>query len=474
MTTPLWTWEELVRACGGTPDGAPPSQVAGFSIDSRAIAAGDVFVALRDQRDGHEFVTSAFGNGAAAALVSTSYVRKPGDGPLLRVPDTLRGLEAIGRAARARLSAEARVIAVTGSAGKTGTKEMLRTCLSRLGPTHAPEKSFNNHWGVPLTLARMPADTRYGVFEIGMNHAGEITPLTRLVRPHAAIITTVAAVHLGHFNSVEEIADAKAEIMSGVEPGGVVILNRDNEHFERLAAHARRSGVRTVTFGTHAGSDIHQVRATPSDNRTALDVDCAGGRIAYAIAAPGLHLAMNSLAVLAAIEATGADFETTIFAIRGLERFTAPAGRGQRETLSAADGPVLLVDEAYNANPASIRAALETLALVPRSAYPRRIAVLGDMLELGEQSGALHVGLKEAVDAAGIDLVFAAGPHMRGLYERLDEPRRGAWSPSAEELKPHLLAVVRGGDAVVVKGSLGSRMGPLVEALRLSLRPSAG
>lgn len=474
MTMPLWTWDELVRATDGMADGAPSSHVTGFSIDSRAVATGDVFVALKDQRDGHEFVTSAFGSGATAALVSTSYTRKPGDGALLRVPDTLHGLEAIGLAARARLAPVARIVAVTGSVGKTGTKEMLRTCLSRLGTTHAPEKSFNNHWGVPLTLARMPADTRFGVFEIGMNHPGEITPLTKLVRPHAAIITTVAAVHLGHFASVEEIADAKAEIMAGVEPGGVVILNRDNEHFERLSEHARKVGVRAVTFGTHARSDVQQVHARLTDAGTALDVDCAGGRIAYTIAAPGLHIAMNSLAVLAAIEATGADFETTIYAIRGLERFAAPAGRGQRETFETASGPVLLVDEAYNANPASMRAALATLALVPRSAYSRRIAVLGDMLELGEQSSALHIGLKEAVDAAGIDLVFAAGPHMRGLYERLDEPRRGAWAQRAEELKPDLLAAVRGGDAVVVKGSLGSRMGPLVEALRLHLRPDAG
>jgi UDP-N-acetylmuramoyl-tripeptide--D-alanyl-D-alanine ligase len=242
MTSALWTFSELVSAAGGEADGAPGLAVTGFSIDTRTIAPGEVFVALKDQRDGHDFVTAAFAAGAAAAIVSDGYVRGDGDGALIRVADTLRALEAVGRAARARLSPEARVIAVTGSVGKTTTKDMLRAACAALGPTHASDKSYNNHWGVPLTLARMSAGTRYAVFEIGMNHAGEITPLTRLVRPHVALVTTVENAHIESFESEEGIADAKAEIFLGLEPGGTALINLDNRHGPRLVRAARAQG----------------------------------------------------------------------------------------------------------------------------------------------------------------------------------------------------------------------------------------
>ena len=474
MAEPLWSWDALVRAAGGVDDGAPTASITGFSLDSRSVEAGDVFVALADQRDGHEFVTAAFAKGAVAALVSSGYARKAGDGALLRVADTLEGLRCIGRAARARLSDEARVIAVTGSAGKTGTKEMLRACFARLGATHAPEKSFNNHWGVPLTLARMPAATRYGVFEIGMNHAGEITPLAKLVRPDVAIITNVLPVHLGHFADEDGIADAKAEIFAGLEPGGAAVLNRDNPHFARLARAAEASGARVVGFGRDPASHVRLVHGKIEADGSALVVDCAGGRITFRIGASGDHIAMNSLAVVAAIEAAAGSFEDLIHAIGALAATVAPVGRGQRAVLDFAGGRVLLIDESYNANPASMRAALEALSLTPRTEYPRRIAVLGDMLELGERSAELHVGLKDAIDAAGIDLVFAAGPLMRGLYDRIGPDRRGGWGQTSDDLAAELRARIRAGDAVMIKGSLGSRMGPLVGMLRQLEASQAG
>lgn len=474
MAAPLWGWDEIVTAAGGTSQGSPHRAIAGLSIDSRGIEPGEVFVALKDQRDGHEFVTSAFERGAAAALVEEGYTSKPGDGALIRLTDTLDGLRSIARAARARLADDAGVVAVTGSVGKTSTKEMLRACLSRLGATHAPEKSFNNHWGVPLTLARMPAASRFGVVEIGMNHVGEIVPLTTLARPHVAIITTVEPVHLGHFASVEAIADAKAEIIVGIEPGGVVVLNRDNPHFERLASLARAAGVDIVSFGEHREANVRLVKLMLGPDQTDIEAECGNGRIVYRLAAPGRHMAQNSAAVIAALESLGQDFESTIHAIGALAGFGAPSGRGAREKLAWADGSILLVDESYNANPASMRAALAALALVPRSEYPRRIAVLGDMLELGKASRELHAGLADAVTVARIDMVFAAGPDMRALYDRIEPARRGYWAETATELRNALLGAIRAGDAVMVKGSFGSRMGPLVEALRSSVAARAG
>ena len=475
MKLPLWTLAQLHQTgakldawSGQTAENF--SKINGVSLDTRSLQAGDLFVALKDVRDGHEFVTTAFEKGAAAALVSHDYERRPGDRNLARVDDPLRGLERLGAAARARLPEKARVIAVTGSAGKTGTKEMLRACFARLGATHAPEKSFNNHWGVPLTLARMPDDTRYAVLEIGMNHAGEITPLSRLVRPDVAIITNVLPVHLGHFANEEAIADAKAEIFAGLEPGGTAVLNRDNPHFAQLERAALAKGARIVAFGRDPACGVRLVEIKATADGSELLVDCAGGRITYRIGMPGEHIAMNSLAVVAALEATADSFEDLIHGIGALAGVGAPAGRGAREVLAVASGQVLLIDESYNANPASMTAALEALALVPRSAYPRRIAVLGDMLELGERGPELHASLNGAIDAAGIDLVFAAGPLMRSLYDRISPERRGPWAATSDELTAELTARVRGGDAVMIKGSLGSRMGPLVEALRNKAR----
>ena len=471
MSERLWQWRDLVAAAQGHADGTPGWRIAGFSIDTRTLRPGDVFVALQDARDGHEFVSAAFKAGAAAAVVRTTYGRRAGDGALLRSPDPLRALEAIGRAARAR--SHARIAAVTGSAGKTGTKEMLRLCLEATAPTHASEKSYNNQWGVPLTLARMPPEAALGVFEIGMNHAGEITPLAGMVTPHVVVITTVEPVHLGQFGSVEAIAEAKAEILHGLVPGGSAILPRDNPHFALLRERATAVGARIVTFGYHEEADVRCVQASLDAKGAAVIAGVGSQRFPYRLGAPGEHYVRNSLAVLATLLALGAD---AMRCLPALARIAAPVGRGARTLLETGAGQILLIDESYNANPASVRAALAAMATVPREDFARRVVVLGDMLELGEAAAPMHLGLKEAVDAAGADLVLACGPMMQLLLEAVEPARRGAWAADAAGLVAPLLAAVQPGDVVMIKGSLGTRMAPLVEAMlaRLGAGPPGG
>ncbi len=476
MTSELWTFDELIKAAGGNADGTPATAITGFSIDTRSLAPGDVFVALKDVRDGHEFVERAFKAGAAAALVSKSYERKPSDGALVRVADPLAGLEAIGRAARARLTPGARVVAVTGSAGKTTTKEMLRAAARAIAPgrVHASDKSFNNHWGVPLTLARMPRDTLFAIFEIGMNHAGEITPLSRMVRPHVAVVTTVEAVHLAHFASVADIAEAKAEIFAGLEPGGTAVVPSANPFTPLLAARAVAAGARVLTCGETEGASVRLVGFELTDRGSRARISIEGRpEIDYGIGHAGRHNLANSTLVAGALYAaglSGADLERALAALAA-ER--PPPGRGTQDWIADpgdASKRVLLIDESYNANPASMCAALGNLALVRHwNGGPltgRRIAVLGDMLELGPDAPALHAGLAEAVEAAGADLVFAAGPSMKHLFDALPAAKRGFWGADSKSIVEAVLSEVRPGDAVVIKGSNGSRMGVLVEALR--------
>jgi UDP-N-acetylmuramoyl-tripeptide--D-alanyl-D-alanine ligase len=462
VAEPLWTLDEITGATRGTCPGAPALPVLGLSIDSRSLKAGDAFVAIRGpNRDGHAFVAAALEQGAACAVVESTF--PPGnESRLVRVADTLAALNDLGRAARARAK-QTKVIAVTGSAGKTGTKEALRLALAPSGSVHASAKSFNNHWGVPLSLANMPRAVRFGVFEIGMNHAGEIDALTRLARPHFAIVTTVAPVHLGFFPSVEAIADAKAEIFHGLEPGGAAIINRDNPFYQQLRDHALSHGARIVGFGEvpEAEARLCDVVLEPDGSEVAAEI--LGEPIRYRIGAPGRHLVQNSLAVLAAAKLAGADLALGAQALAGLK---AQPGRGARNVIETKGGRLAIIDEAYNANPASMRAALATLALTPRGEYRRRVAVLGDMLELGPEGQRLHRELAEFIDAGGVDVVFACGELMGSLYEALPASRRGAYAKTAEELGPKLVAAVGPGDAIMIKGSLGSRMGPLVEALK--------
>ena len=472
MTEPLWRWGDLMAATGADPVAAGPRAVTGLSIDTRTLQPGDLFVAIKgESQDGHAYVGTAFASGAAAAMVAREFAgaADSGAGVLLRVDDPLAGLNRLGTAARAR--ATVKTIAITGSVGKTGSKEALRACLARCGRTHASEKSYNNHWGVPLTLARMPADTQFGVFEIGMNHPGEITPLSRMVRPEIAIITTVAAVHIGFFKSEEAIADAKAEIFDGLLPGGTAILNQDNRHYERLKDKALAAGAgRVLGFGLASPAPAHVLAMRMSDQGSQVEAIIDGEPITYEIGAPGEHYVMNSLAVLSAVKLVGGDLSA---AAAELVNVRAPVGRGQRSRYQLPDGPVMLIDESYNANPASVRAALAGLALTPRDPFGRRIAVLGDMRELGDQSARLHRELLEPLLAAGVDLLLACGPHMRALHDLVPPARRGAYAASADELAPALLDTIRAGDAVMIKGSLGSKMGPLVEALKARLAGGA-
>jgi len=471
LADPVWTLSELISATGGRCEGDPATPVSGFSIDSRAILPGEGFIAIRGPtRAGHDFVAQALSAGASCAVVEEAYAAgSANDGsadvppvPIVRVRDTFQALNDLGRAGRDRIE-HAVVIGVTGSAGKTGTKEALRIALSPSGSVHASAKSFNNHWGVPLTLANVPRDIDYGVFEMGMNHAGEISALTRLVRPHIAIITTVEPVHIEFFNSVEEIADAKAEIFEGVEPGGAAILNRDNPHFERLSAAALGQGAEIVSFGEDDRSKVRLMNCDLTPEGSTVTSDILGEILTYRLGAPGRHVVQNTLAVLAAAKLAGADLKA---AAKALGTIQAPTGRGQRFVISTELGPVCIVDESYNANPASMRAALATLGLTPRSDYKRRIAVLGDMLELGEESRRLHRELAGAVDAAGIDVVFACGADMASLFEALPQDRQGAYAETSEALASSLLSSVQPGDIIMVKGSLGSRMAPLVEGLK--------
>ncbi len=464
MDPALWTASDLIAATNATLDGRIDDAITGFSIDTRSIATGDVFVALKDVRDGHEFVPVAFAGGAVAAVVSKGYTRQAGDGALLRVDDPMRALERVGVAARARLSPKAQVIAVTGSVGKTGTKEMLNRCFARVGRTYAAVKSYNNQWGVPLTLARTAADVDYAIYEIGMNHAGEVARLSAFVRPHLAIITTVEPVHLGNFASIEGIADAKAEIFSGLLPGGVAIINRDNPHFERLQAAGRIARAQIVSFGTCQQADVRLVSADLGSDDSMITVAVGGRTVSYRLGVPGGHIVQNSLAVVAALHAVDADLEA---ALPALAAATAPEGRGARLTIRLIDGgEMLLIDESYNANPASMQAALALLGSIPRRKFPRRIAVMGDMLELGPTAALLHEGLKDAVDLAGVDLVFACGANMRHLFDRIAAHRQGGWARTSTGLNQTLASMVRSGDVVMVKGSLGSRMAPLIDILK--------
>lgn len=465
----LWTADELIGATGGTLHGHVTTAMCGVTIDSRNFSPGDIFVAIKgDRHDGHDFVASALKAGAGLAIVSRVTPEMLAAGPVLVVAgDPLRGLENIGLASRAR--SHAQIIAVTGSVGKTSTKEMLRAALPASGATHASAASFNNHWGVPLTLARMPRDTAFGVFEIGMNHAGEITPLVGMVQPHVGIITTIAASHLGHFKSLDEIADAKAEIFSGIVPGGHAVICRDTPYFERLATAARVAGVANiVSFGKSPDADVRIERLALLADCCCVTADVMGESVMYKLGVPGEHMAVNSLAVLAAAKLAGADLARTALALATAQ----PAkGRGVRERLRIGGGELLLIDESYNANPASVRAALALLATAKPAKGGRRIAVLGDMLELGTQGPELHAGLFEPMDAAQVDVLYAAGPLMANLWARVPAQKRGDHAATSDGIRDAVLAGLRAGDVVMIKGSLGSRMGPLVEAIRAAYPP---
>jgi len=452
----LWTSGEAALATGGMLAG-PAWQAGGVAIDTRELQPGDLFVALKgEHRDGHAFVSDALAAGAAAAMVASREALPPG-APGLVVADTL-GLERLGRARRAATAA--RVVAITGSAGKTTAKTALATLLAGFGPTHASAKSHNNHWGVPLSLARMPQDTAFGVFELGMNHAGEIRALAAQVRPHVALVTTVAPAHLGHFPGEEAIARAKAEIVEAIEPGGTVVLPAGNRWSDLLLQAARSSRAGSIlTFGRSVGADLQLLTETGDADGSRVEARLGGRTLRWRLDLPGGHQVENSLGWLAVAAALGLDPE----AVAGRMALVRPVeGRGVRRPLRLPGGAtILLLDESYNANPASMRAALDVLA---RQAG-RRVAVLGDMLELGAQAEPLHAGLAPDLAAAGVEAAYLCGPAMTGLAGRLACGIAVHHAPTSAELLPLLQCQLRDGDVVLVKGSLGSRMRVIVDGL---------
>jgi len=439
----LWEAQELAIAAGSRDAGFA---VSGISIDTRSLKPGDLFVALQGARDGHDFLAEAFAKGAAGALVS----RDVTSGPVLRVDDTLVALQRLGEFARAR--SQAKIVAVTGSVGKTTTKEMLRRALAAFGTVHAAEASFNNHIGVPLTLARMPRGQKFAVLEIGMNHPGEIAPLAKIARPHAAIVTNVGRSHLGLMGSEEAIAEEKGSIFRGLVPGGAAVLPRDSAFLTKLSAAVPAGSVR-VTFGKGELAEARLLEADSTADGCGVLARIGEVLARFHLAAPGAHMAMNAVAVLAACHGLGLDVEKAAAALNG---FAPLAGRGAKRAIGAA----ILLDESYNASAASMRAAFAVLALQPG----RRVAVLGDMLELGEDSEDEHLDLRgPLLDAA--DLVFTCGEMMGLLFDTLPPEQQGKHADSAAALAPLVKAALRPGDYVLVKGSFGSRMRDIVAVL---------
>ena len=464
----LWTATDAVAATGGTT--TTDWNATGVSIDTRTLEPGDLFVALEAARDGHDFVAQALEQGAAAALVSRVPDNVAPDAPLLMVDDVLKGLEALGVAARART--QARVVAITGSVGKTSTKEMMRAILGDQGRTHASVASYNNHWGVPLTLARMPVDAEYAVIEIGMNHPGEIAPLARFARPHVAMITTVAAAHLEAFESIEEIALEKASILEGLEYGGTAILNNDCSTAAILQAKAHDVKRHDIGFGEH-GFDFVLKSVDLGREVTVVQAMVHDAPLLFKIGAVGRHYAMNGLGALAAAEALGADLA---LAVQSLGRWSPYRGRGAREVirLDAVDTRMTLelIDDSYNANPTSMQAALDVLAAaevtndIGRVSKGRRIAFVGDMKELGPEGPGMHAALADLEAVATIDIIHCIGPLMRHLHKALPAHKQGLWTETAAEMEARVARRLDSGDVVLVKGSLSMKLALIVDVIR--------
>jgi UDP-N-acetylmuramoyl-tripeptide--D-alanyl-D-alanine ligase len=465
----LWTVAEAVAATGGRPERLSDGPLSSISIDSREILPEALFVAIKgDSNDGHDYVQAALQAGASAAIVSEAWAAEHPAENLIVVPDTLEALRALATAARFR--SRAIIVAVTGSAGKTTTKEAIRIVLQAAGETHYSIKSFNNHWGVPLMLARMPRDVQYAVFEIGMNHAGEIARLVTLVRPHIAVITTVAAAHLEFFNSITEIAEAKAEIFLGIEPDGVALLNADHEYLHVLFAKAREAKVPTVmTYGFDENSDWVIESVEKAGARSFAKVRYGDESFDLNLQVPGRHMVANAVAALAVSALCGVEGPV---ASGALARFGAPEGRGETMRLGPATKPLLLVDESYNANVASMNAALDVYAGVSPP-NGDKVLVLGDMLELGEQGDELHKSLKDAVLATGATRIFLVGPAIAPLGDLLGQTLVAGKANHIDQIADAIVSSLAYGDAVMVKGSKGVRLASLVTKIRERFQSAA-
>lgn len=466
----MWTSDEAAKATGG--EATKAFEGSGVSIDTRTLKKGDIFLALKgDKLDGHAYVEAAFKAGASAAVVSADFKSPNPDWPLLRVADTTQALEDLGMAARART--KAKIIGVTGSAGKTGTKEMLSIAFGALGKTHASKKSFNNHWGVPLSLANLPKDAEFGIFEMGMNHAGELTRLSAQVKPDIVIITTIEPAHIEHFKTLEAIADAKAEIFTGMNKQGTAILNLDNPHYQRLRNAAEKQGIKKiVSFGEDEDADSKMTDCNLHADSSKVSADILGEKVKYKLNIPGKHIAMNSLSALSAVKAAGGDLQKAVEALKNSEPVE---GRGNRIQITIAEGqpPVTIIDESYNANPGSMLAAFSVFEMAEPKSGGRRIAVLGDMLELGPNGPTLHANLANPLLKAKADLLFCCGPQMEALYNTLPEQWHGGHANDSRALAPLVAAAVKPGDVLLVKGSAGSKMAYIVEALQNLNPPQA-
>ncbi|MEE9389015.1 MAG: UDP-N-acetylmuramoyl-tripeptide--D-alanyl-D-alanine ligase [Paracoccaceae bacterium] len=461
--TPLWTSADAAQATGGKTSCI--WQASGVSIDTRSLQKGDLFVALSDTRDGHDFVAQALEKGAAAALVSHVPDGVAKDAPLLLVDDVLAALGDLARAARTRT--QARIVAVTGSVGKTSTKEMLRTVLARQGRTHAAAGSYNNHWGVPLTLARMPANSQFAVIEIGMNHPGEIAPLAQMTRPHVALITNVAAVHMAAFDDIMGIAHEKAALFSGLESQGTAVINADQATADILFNTAKDAEAKIVSFGADHNADFHIENLKLTQTNTIIHANSPNGPLLLKLAIPGRHFALNALATLAAAQALGADL--TVAAL-DLASWSPPKGRGAREmiTLDLVDDhlSLTLLDDAFNASPISMAAALDVLAASQPTPPGRRIAILGDMLELGPDEATFHAAIASLPATENIDTIHCVGPRMMALYGALDPSQKGDWVEKAPEMAARVHGLVQAGDVILIKGSKGSKVSLVVDAIR--------
>jgi UDP-N-acetylmuramoyl-tripeptide--D-alanyl-D-alanine ligase len=464
----LWTSDEVARALAPATIAAP-FEANGVTFDSRAVVKDDLFFALSGETtDGHGFVGEAMKRGAAAAVVSRDV--EAAGGTLIRVPDTMKALASLGRAGRRRSSA--RIASVTGSVGKTSTKDALRAMLAAQAPTSASVASFNNHVGVPISLARLPREARYGVFEVGMNHPGEIEPLARQVEAHVGVITNVGPVHIGHMGSEEAIADEKGCLFAGMAEGAVAVLDRDSHHYDRLAGHARRFGVsRIVGFGRSETAEARLLSCSLQDTGSDVAALIHGRRIEYRLGAAGEHWVLNSIAALAVVEALGANVVEAAATLKGIG---ASPGRGARRMLKFGAGTVELLDESYNANPVSMRAMLALLARTEPARGGRRLLAMGDMRELGEGADAYHAGLADAVAASGAAQVFLCGPHMRALWPLLAPAQRGVHRPDSASLAGDVAAALKAGDVIAVKGSLGSKMKNVVDAIVAASDGEAG
>lgn len=465
-----WSVDDVLRAVCGKLLHPQDWTAHGVSIDSRTVSKGDLFIAIKgDAFDGHDFVRAAIDAGACAAIVSRQPSQVPPDAPLIFVEDTMEALQALGQAGRAR--AKAKIIAVTGSVGKTSTKEQLRLMLGAVDDTFANEGSLNNHWGVPLTLARLPQDAKYAVIEIGMNHAGELGPLSKSVAPHVALITNVEAVHLEFFETTEAIANAKAEIFEGMDSKGVAVLNHDNPHFARLAAIARAHGIKKIlSFGRDAKSDAKLLSLTPEEASCTVQATLMGKPITYTVGAAGAHFAFNALGALLGCSALGAD---TDLCAQALAAYRQPNRRGSRQCVTRPDGgTITLIDETFNASPVATQAAIDVLGQTSLpSNTGRRIAVLGDMRELGPEGPALHADLADALLRNQIHQVYCCGELMSHLYNAIPPEMRGGFAMTSSELAPLVAADVHSGDVVMVKGSKSMHMEYVVQAVSTSSNP---